>query len=70
MGFRCAHGSCFGWLYSGVGIVAAIAALAATLFRLYISIHNQLKLASFSGREAKVKQLPLHQSRTQLHALK
>ena len=47
---------------SGVGIVAAVAALAVTLFRLYINIHNlhatsyKLKLASFSGSEAKVKQ--------------
>ena len=29
---------------SGVGTVAAVAALAATLFRLQINIHNLLKL--------------------------
>ena len=70
VGFHC---SAFLSCYSGVGTVAAVAALAATLFRPYINIHNllsYLKLTSFSRSEAKVKQPPLLQSRMQLHALK
>ena len=51
--------------YSGVGTVAAVAALAATLFRPYINIHNLLrKLAQASlvlwerGQAASVASVP------------
>ena len=48
--------------YSGVGTVAAVAILAATLFRLQISGYNLL-----SGNEAKHKQLRQSHAVTYVH---